>query len=102
MRLRKELLGLLLIAASTVAAPVTSYAGVNVDIDIAPPPVRIETVPPARAGWVWAPGHWRWEGGTHVWHPGHWIRERPGFHWIPELWVQAGPHWHFVPGHWER
>jgi hypothetical protein len=102
MRVRKELLGLLLIAAGTLAAPVTSYAGVNVDIDIAPPALRVETAPPPRMGYVWGPGFWRWQGGQHVWVRGHWLRERPGFHYVPETWVQAGPHWHFAPGHWER
>ncbi len=102
MRVRKELLSLLLIAAGTLAAPVTSYAGVNVDIDIAPPAVRVETAPPPRAGYVWGPGYWRWAGGQHVWVRGHWLRERPGYHYVPETWVQAGPHWHFQPGHWER
>ena len=67
MRVRKELLSLLLITASTVAAPVTSYAGVNVDIDIAPPALRVETAPPARVGYVWGPGYWRYDHGRHVW-----------------------------------
>ena len=102
MRVRKELLSLLLIAAGTLAAPVSSYAGVNVDIDVAPPALRIETAPPARVGYVWGPGYWRWNNGQHVWVRGHWLRERPGFHYVPEVWVQAGPHWHFQPGHWER
>jgi hypothetical protein len=102
MRVRKELLSLLLIAAGTLAAPVTSYAGVSVDIDVAPPALRIETAPPPRVGYVWGPGYWRWAGGQHVWTRGRWLRERPGFHYVGETWVQAGPHWHFAPGHWER
>jgi WXXGXW repeat (2 copies) len=102
MRVRKELLSLLLITASTVAAPVTSYAGVNVDIDIAPPALRVETAPPARVGYVWGPGYWRYDHGRHVWVGGRWLRERRGYHYVAETWVQAGPHWHFQPGHWER
>jgi len=102
MRARKELLSMLLIAAGTVAAPVTSYAGVNVDIDIAPPALRVETAPPPRAGYVWGPGYWRYEHGQHVWVRGHWLRERRGYHYVPETWVQEGPHWRFHPGHWDR
>jgi hypothetical protein len=102
MRVRKELLSLLLIAAATFAAPAISYGGVVLDIDVAPPPVQVEVVPPARAGFIWAPGYWRWDGGRHVWVTGRWLHERAGYHWVPEAWVQAGPHWHFQRGHWAR
>ncbi len=99
--LRALLLGSCIIAG-TVAAPVLTLAGVVVDIDVAPPPVRVETVPPPRAGYVWAPGYWEWRGGQHVWVAGRWIGERRGYHWVPDEWVQRGPHWHHVVGHWER
>jgi len=102
MRVRTELLSLLLIAAGTLAAPAISSGGVIVDIDVAPPPVQVEVVPAARAGYVWAPGYWNWAGGRHVWVGGHFIRERPGYRWVPHAWVQVGPRWHFAPGHWER
>jgi hypothetical protein len=102
MRVRKELLSLLLIAAGSVAVPVTSYAGVSVDIDVAPPAMRVETIPAPRVGFVWAPGYWNWAGGRHSWVDGHYIHERRGYHWAPDAWVQAGPHWHYQRGHWER
>jgi hypothetical protein len=102
MHVRTKLLSLLLIAAGTVAVPVASYGGVAIDIEVAPPPVQIETVPPPRTGFVWAPGYWMWEGGRHVWVPGRWIHERRGWHWMPEAWVQVGARWHFQRGHWER
>ena len=31
--------------------------------------------PPARAGWIWSPQHWEWNGREHVWVEGHWIRD---------------------------
>jgi YXWGXW repeat-containing protein len=102
MRVRTKLLSLLLIAAGTVAASGTSYAAVVVDIDVAPPPAQVEVVPAPRAGFVWAPGYWRWDGGHHVWVGGRWMHERVGYHWVPEAWVQVGPHWHFQRGHWAR
>ncbi|HEY4772310.1 MAG TPA: hypothetical protein VIH50_04690 [Steroidobacteraceae bacterium] len=102
MRVRAELLGLLLLATGALAAPGTSFGAVVVDIDVAPPPLQVEVVPAARAGFVWAPGYWNWNGNRHVWVGGHWIHERPGFHWVHEDWVQAGGHWHFQRGHWER
>jgi WXXGXW repeat (2 copies) len=99
---RKALLLGLVIAASAVAAPTMASAGVVVDIDVAPPPVRVETVPEPRVGFVWAPGFWEWRDGRHVWMPGHYIHERRGYHWVPDHWDQRGPHWHHERGHWER
>jgi hypothetical protein len=102
MRVRTGLLSLLLLAAATIAAPATSYGAVVVDIDVAPPPLQVEVVPPMRVGYAWAPGYWNWDGGRHVWVGGRWLHERPGYHWVGETWVQRGPHWHFQRGHWAR
>ena len=63
---RKALLLGLCMAASAVAVPTIASAGVSVDIDIAPPPLRVETVPPPRVGFVWAPGYWDYRGHDHV------------------------------------
>jgi hypothetical protein len=51
---RKALLLGLCMAASAVALPTIASAGVAIDIDIAPPPLRVETVPPPRVGFVCA------------------------------------------------
>ena len=102
MRVRTRLLSLILIAAGTVAAPVMSYGAVVIDVDVAPPPVQVETVPGARVGFVWAPGYWRWDGGRHVWVGGRWMHERRGYHWVAHEWVQRGGRWHFNEGGWRR
>jgi YXWGXW repeat-containing protein len=102
MHVPTRLLSLLLIAAGTVAAPVISYGGVAIEVEVAPPPVQVEVVPAARVGYVWAPGYWTWEGGRHVWVSGHWMRERLGYHWVPAAWVQVGARWRFERGHWQR
>ena len=92
----------LMMAAGTVAVPTIASAGIAIDIDVAPPPVRVETIPPPQVGFVWAPGFWEWRGNAHVWVPGRYIHERRGYHWVGDGWVQRGPHWHRVRGHWER
>jgi WXXGXW repeat (2 copies) len=94
-------LGLCLVSGAMVT-PTIASAGVVVDIDVAPPPVRVEAVPEPRAGYVWAPGYWEWSGHEHVWRSGRWLHERRDQHWVPDHWVQAGPHWHHERGHWER
>jgi hypothetical protein len=90
------------IASSAIVAPTLGTAAVQIDIDIAPPAPRVEVLPPARPGFVWAPGFWEWRDRAHVWVPGRWVPERRGFHWVPDRWEQRGPHWHHVEGHWER
>jgi WXXGXW repeat (2 copies) len=92
----------LCMASSAMVAPTIASAGVVVDVDVAPPPVRVETVPGPRVGYVWAPGYWEWSGREHVWRRGRWMHERRDQHWVPDHWVQAGPHWHHEHGHWER
>lgn len=89
------------LALGAIASPVAS-ARVYVDIDRAPPPARVEVVPAARAGYIWAPGYWDWRGHRHVWVNGSWVRERRGYHWAPHGWVEREGRWHFNRGRWER
>ena len=83
------------------AIPMASDAKVVV-VEVAPPAVRVETVPAARKGHYWAPGYWGWRGGKHVWVAGHFVRERPGHHWVPHRWEQREGRWHLHEGFWER
>jgi WXXGXW repeat (2 copies) len=97
----KTILMTLCLAASSVATPL-AFAGVGIDINIAPPAPRVEVIPAARPHYVWAPGYWDYRGREHVWVGGHYVRERPGYHWVPDRWEQRGPGWHRERGHWER
>lgn len=90
------------LALGAIAVPVVSDARVYVDIETAPPPLRVEVVPAARAGYVWAPGYWNWNGRRHVWVGGRWVGERRGYHWAPHNWVQRDGRWHFEQGGWRR
>jgi hypothetical protein len=100
MNVRKALVAaLLVISAGSMAsfAQARSY----VEVDVAPPPDRVEHMPPPRAGYVWAQGYWRWDHGHHVWVKGHWIHERHGHHWVNDQWVHDGGRWRFEGGHWD-
>ena len=101
MNVKSTVLGLLL-ATATIAAPLVAHARGDLYIRVAPPAPRVEAVPHARHGYVWAPGYWRWNGQRHVWIGGYWVHARPGWHWVPSRWVAAGHRWHYVPGHWVR
>jgi WXXGXW repeat (2 copies) len=94
----------LLCAAIGVAAsalPSTASARAYVDIDIAPPAARVETIPAPRRGYVWAPGYWNYSGHRHVWVGGHYIHERRGHHWVADNWEQHDGRWRRSPGHWD-
>lgn len=90
------------LSACVVQGPPRRHAVAVVDIDVRPPPPRVIAVPAPRAGYVWAPGYWRWNGRKHVWVEGRWVRERRGEHWVPAHWEERHGRWHFEEGHWER
>jgi hypothetical protein len=93
-------------AAAMLSAPAYAVVNFSFGIEVAPPPPRVEVMPPMRPGFVWAPGYWAWERGRHVWIEGRWIEARRGEFWVPDRWVEyrdpRGAHWHMEPGHWER
>jgi WXXGXW repeat (2 copies) len=101
MELRNRIL-IATLALGAIVVPVAGEAAVYVDINVAPPPPRVEVVPAPRVGYVWAPGYWNWNGHQHVWKSGYWVRERHGYHYAPNVWVQQNGHWHFVQGGWKR
>lgn len=91
-----------LIALAATAAPLTSMAAARVDlfVGVAPPAPLVERVPPPRHGYVWAPGHWEWNGYRHVWAAGYWVAERPGYAYTAPAWVQSGGGWYLQPERW--
>lgn len=89
------------LAFGAVAVPVAGDAKV-VYVEIAPPAPRVEVVPVARKGYVWAPGYWNWNGHHHVWVNGHHIREHHGYRYVPQTWVQRDGRWVMETGGWVR
>jgi hypothetical protein len=88
-------------SAGAIYAP-TAAAGVSVavGINVAPPAPQYEVVPPPRAGFVWAPGYWRWDGGRHVWVNGYWVPARPGYVYHQARWEHAHDGWRLHDGYW--
>ena len=93
-----------MIAMATAWTSGIADARTNVDVSIGvgPPPVFVETVPPPRVGYVWAPGYWAWNGHKHVWRKGYWMHDRHGYAWAPHHWEQRGDRWFLEGGRWER
>jgi len=88
------------IAAAAAATMSAVYAAPVIDVRVAPPPPRHEVVPADRAGYVWVPGYWDWQGHHHVWVKGHWQHARHGYAYRSPAWVQDGDRWVLHRGEW--
>ena len=94
------------LVAPAMFSPAEAQVDLNVVIGTPPPPPRYELVPAPRAGYVWAPGHWRWDGREHVWAAGYWVPQRGGYSYVPERWERyyEGGHerWRYQASRWDR
>ncbi len=100
---RVTMLGLLLAAAVSAAhAGPNVQWGVTISSGTPPPPVRYETMPPPRVGYLWVEGYWNWNGGAHVWVPGHWVRARSGYEYAQPRWQEVPNGWELNRGGWRR
>ncbi|HEY0823142.1 MAG TPA: YXWGXW repeat-containing protein [Ramlibacter sp.] len=98
------------VVAGTGAAPVYPYPGGTVYpyghqvvVQPAPPAPLYEPIPAQRAGYIWAPGHYVWNGSQYVWQRGHWLEMRQGYAWQAPHWQQrADGSWYLAGGTWVR
>jgi len=94
------------LVAPAMFTPAAAEVDLNVSIGVPPPPPRYEVVPAPRAGYIWAPGHWRWDGHQHVWNGGVWVPQRAGYRYVPDRWeryVENGhERWRHHASGWDR
>jgi len=90
------------IAASLGSIATPAAAAVDVYVEIAPPPLRVERVPSPRYGHEWVPGHWSWNGHRHVWVRGVWVAERRGYWYAHPRWEERDGRWYHSRGAWRR
>jgi murein DD-endopeptidase MepM/ murein hydrolase activator NlpD len=83
-------------------APAEARVAVSIYAPIAPPALRVETVPAARAGYVWAPGYWGYSHRKYNWRGGHWVRARHGYNYNAPRWEQDGNRWRYHGERWEH
>jgi len=86
--------------------PQSGYSATEILSDSAtptppPPPPRAEHAPSPRYGYVWAQGHWEWNGRAYHWVSGTWV-EQGGAHGVPDEWQQLDARWRYLLRHWER
>lgn len=101
MVIRKKLIYTMMLLGIT-SMPAMAQVSVDINIGVAPPPMRYESVPQVDYGHVWIPGYWDWNHGRHIWVSGHQIQSRPGYVWGPDHWEQNGKKWHLVRGDWRE
>ena len=89
------------VVSTATMAPTQAFAR-DVVVRVAPPPLRDEVVPPARRGYEWAPGYWKWNGHRYVWARGHWERVRHGYAWHRPEWREGEHGWVMDRGGWRR
>ena len=99
----RKMIAALTLASGTLGLATASQAARVVDVEIgaAPPPPLVEVIPPPRAGYIFQPGHYGWDGRTYVWTEGQFILDRPGHVYRPYVIEQRGERWHFRAGHWD-
>jgi len=88
------------VAAAAATSPGIARDSVSFSLTVGPPPPRVEYVPAPRAGYVWAPGYWNWNGHRHVWVNGRYVHGRHNQHWVPERWDNRNGRWSLYHGHW--
>ena len=98
----RSILAAALFSAALIGSLPSASARTYVEVEVAPPPARVEVVPAARRGYDWAPGYWGWDGRRHVWVKGHYVRARSGYHWVPHRWNEREGRYRMEEGHWER
>src|ERR1700744_1499180 len=91
---------LYLMALLLSLVPASSFAGVFISINIAPPvlPVYEQPVCP-EDGWLWTPGYWAYGDAGDYWVPGAWVpAPEPGLLWTPPYWGYEGSAYIFHEG----
>jgi hypothetical protein len=93
---------LMLLAFLLTLVPASSFAGVLISVNIAPPVLPIYEQPPCpEPGWMWTPGYWAYGPEGYYWVPGSWVpAPYEGALWTPPFWGWSGGLYVFHPGYW--
>ncbi len=92
----------LVLALVVVAISASSFAGVFVSVNVAPPVLPVYTQPPCPGdGYIWTPGYWAYGPDGYFWVPGTWVvAPQPGLLWTPGYWGFSGGSYLWHAGYW--
>jgi hypothetical protein len=91
-----------LMAAALTLIPASSFAGVLISVNIAPPVLPVYTQPLCPGeGYIWTPGYWAWGSEGYYWVPGVWVQPPAvGMLWTPGYWGWTNGAYIFHGGYW--
>jgi len=95
-------LRILLLALAATIIPATSFGGVFISVNFAPPVLPVYEQPPCpQEGWIWTPGYWAYDQDGYFWVPGTWVpAPYEGALWTPPYWGWDNNLYVFHPGYW--
>lgn len=95
-------LRILLLALVATLIPASSFAGVFISVNFAPPVLPYYDQPPCpEDGWIWTPGYWAYDEDGYYWVPGTWVpAPYEGALWTPPYWGWDNNLYVFHPGYW--
>ena len=98
--INKRIVPPLVVALGFIAAPAWSQSSLT--IDTAPPAARQETPGPAREGYTWAPGYYKYENNRYTWSEGHYVPSRKGYRYESPRWEERDGRYTLYPEQWVR
>jgi hypothetical protein len=92
----------LFLALLVSVVPSSSFAGIFVSVNIAPPVLPVYVQPPCPGdGYLWTPGYWAYGDAGYFWVPGTWVlAPRPGLLWTPGYWGWGNGVYLWHAGYW--
>jgi hypothetical protein len=92
----------LMLALLACVIPASSYAGVFISINFAPPVLPVYEQPPCpEPNLMWTPGYWAYGDEGYFWVPGAWVPAPfEGGLWTPGYWGWNAGLYVFHPGYW--
>ena len=97
-----RLIRCLVLSVAVLAISGSSFAGVFVSVNIAPPVLPVYAQPPCPGdGYIWTPGYWAYGPDGYFWVPGTWVvAPEPGLLWTPGYWGWNGGAYLWHAGYW--
>jgi len=88
--------------ALLIIIPVSSFAGVFVSVNIAPPVLPVYEQPACPGdGYIWTPGYWAYGPEGYYWVPGTWVTPPTvGVLWTPGYWGWGNGVYVWHAGYW--
>lgn len=79
-----------------------AFAGIQLSVNIAPPPIAVYDQPPAPGdGYIWTPGYYQYGDYGYFWVPGQWVLPpSAGMLWTPGYWGFVGGRYSWHAGYW--